>query len=107
MKIIDLRSDTVTQQTQAMRDAMLVAEVGDESTATIRRSMNWKSWRRRSWAKRRRCLSHRVRWAISLALMAHTNRGDEVIVSADCHIFEHGSRRSRRAVRGQPAYAGL
>ena len=30
MKIIDLRSDTVTQQTQAMRDAMLVAEVGDD-----------------------------------------------------------------------------
>ena len=30
MKIIDLRSDTVTKPTPAMRQAMLVAEVGDD-----------------------------------------------------------------------------
>jgi len=28
--MIDLRSDTVTKPTQAMRDAMAVAEVGDD-----------------------------------------------------------------------------
>ena len=30
MKYIDLRSDTVTQPTQEMRDAMYIAEVGDD-----------------------------------------------------------------------------
>ena len=27
---VDLRSDTVTQPTQAMRDAMVIADVGDD-----------------------------------------------------------------------------
>ena len=30
MKIIDLRSDTVTKPSEAMRQAMLTAEVGDD-----------------------------------------------------------------------------
>ncbi len=30
MKVIDLRSDTVTIPTQEMRDAMYTAEVGDD-----------------------------------------------------------------------------
>ena len=30
MKIIDLRSDTITQPTVAMREAMFRAEVGDD-----------------------------------------------------------------------------
>jgi threonine aldolase len=57
MRIIDLRSDTMTQPTDAMRRAMAEAEVGDDvfgEDPTINRA--WKKWQPQGWAKKPPCL---------------------------------------------------
>ena len=54
MPVIDLRSDTVTQPTAGMREAMAAAELGDdvygEDPTVNRLEANW----RRAWASPRR-----------------------------------------------------
>ena len=60
---IDLRSDTVTHPTPAMREAMYHAEVGDDVYGEDPPSTSWKSWRRRGWAKRPPSSSPQARWA--------------------------------------------
>lgn len=54
MPVIDLRSDTVTQPTAGMREAMAAAELGDdvygEDPTVNRLRPNW----RRAWASPRR-----------------------------------------------------
>ncbi|MBL0217321.1 MAG: PLP-dependent transferase [Myxococcales bacterium] len=91
MAVVDLRSDTVTKPTRAMRQAMADAEVGDDvygEDPTVR------------------ALEERVAdligteaalfvpsgtMANQLALKAHTRPGDEVIVSKDAHCWRHES----------------
>src|SRR6187200_1567383 len=88
---IDLRSDTVTRPTPAMRRAMAEAEVGDDvygEDPTVRR------------------LEERVAallgteaalfvptgtMANQIALKAHTRPGDEIIVGKDAHCWRHES----------------
>jgi len=66
MKTIDLRSDTVTKPTPAMRRAMMEAEVGDDVYGEDPRSTGWKS-RRRNWpANRRPYSSPRAPWETPL-----------------------------------------
>ncbi len=89
MKIIDLRSDTVTQQTQAMRDAMLVAEVGDDVYRDDPTVNELERLAAKILGKEAALFVTSGTMGNQLALMCHTHRGDEVIVSADCHIFEH------------------
>jgi threonine aldolase len=87
----DLRSDTVTRPTPAMRAAMAAAEVGDDvygEDPTVQR------------------LEERVAdllgteaalfvptgtMANQIALRAHTRPGDEVIISRDAHCWRHES----------------
>ncbi len=89
MKIIDLRSDTVTQQTQAMRDAMLVAEVGDDVYRDDPTVNELERLAAEILGKEAALLVTSGTMGNQLALMCQTRRGDEVIVGADCHIFEH------------------
>ena len=89
MKIIDLRSDTVTQQTQAMRDAMLVAEVGDDVYRDDPTVNELEKLAAKILGKEAALFVTSGTMGNQLALMAQTRRGDEVIVSANCHIFEH------------------
>src|SRR5215510_7727987 len=97
---IDLRSDTVTRPTPAMRKAMAEAEVGDDvygDDPTVRR------------------LEERVAellgteaalfvpsgtMANQIALRAHTRPGDEIILGRDAHCWRHESG-------GLAALAGL
>ena len=63
MTFIDLRSDTVTQPTPAMREAMYRAEVGDDvygEDPTVNRLEELAAER---WAKRRRCSWSAAPWA--------------------------------------------
>lgn len=91
MAIVDLRSDTVTRPTKAMRQAMADAEVGDDvygEDPTVKR------------------LEQRVAellgteaalfvptgtMANQIALKAHTKPGDEVIAGKDAHCWRHES----------------
>ena len=89
--MIDLRSDTVTKPTRAMRQAMAEAEVGDDvygEDPTVKR------------------LEDRIAgllgteaalWVPSgtmanqVALRAHTQPGDEIVIGRDAHIWRHES----------------
>ncbi len=91
MAVVDLRSDTVTRPTKAMRQAMADAEVGDDvygEDPTVK------------------ALEERVAALIGteaalfvpsgtmanqLALKAHTRPGDEIIIGKDAHCWRHES----------------
>jgi threonine aldolase len=89
--VVDLRSDTVTRPTKAMREAMANADVGDDvfgDDPTVRR------------------LQERVAellgveaalyvpsgtMANQIAIRAQTRPGDEIIISRDAHCWRHES----------------
>jgi len=89
MSIIDLRSDTVTQPTPGMREAMLRAELGDDvygEDPTVNRL--------------EKHLSGQLGFAAGLfvptgtmsnllGLMAHCGRGDEYIVGQQAHTYKY------------------
>jgi len=89
MRYIDLRSDTVTQPTQSMRDAMHVAEVGDDVYQDDPTVNELEALAAEMLGKEAALFVPSGTMSNQLALMSQTNRGDEVIVSADCHIFMH------------------
>ena len=104
MDWIDLRSDTVTKPTRAMREAMLDADVGDDvygEDPTVN------------------ALQQRLASDLGfeaglfvpsgtqsnlLALMSHCERGDEYIVGADAHTykFEGGGAAVLGSIQPQP-----
>ncbi|MEP7185736.1 MAG: low-specificity L-threonine aldolase [Rhodanobacter sp.] len=104
MHVIDLRSDTVTRPTVAMREAMLSAEVGDDvygEDPTVN------------------VLQQRLADDLGfdaglfvpsgtqsnlLALMAHCERGDEYLVGMDAHTykFEGGGAAVLGSIQPQP-----
>ncbi|MFV9685022.1 low-specificity L-threonine aldolase [Pseudomonas sp. NY15367] len=89
MPLIDLRSDTVTQPTAAMREAMMAAELGDDvygEDPTVNRLEAW--------------LANELGFAAGLfvptgtmsnllGLMAHCERGDEYIVGQQAHTYKY------------------
>jgi threonine aldolase len=104
MHVIDLRSDTVTRPTTAMRAAMLAAEVGDDvygEDPTVN------------------ALQQRLADELGfdaglfvpsgtqsnlLALLAHCERGDEYLVGMDAHTykFEGGGAAVLGSIQPQP-----
>ncbi|WP_449427566.1 low-specificity L-threonine aldolase [Rhodanobacter umsongensis] len=104
MDVIDLRSDTVTRPTTAMRAAMLAAEVGDDvygEDPTVN------------------ALQQRLADDLGfdaglfvpsgtqsnlLALLAHCERGDEYLVGMDAHTykFEGGGAAVLGSIQPQP-----
>lgn len=104
MEPIDLRSDTVTRPTPAMRAAMLAADVGDDvygEDPTVN------------------ALQQRVAADLGfeaavfvptgtqsnlIALMSHCERGDEYLVGADAHTykFEGGGAAVLGSIQPQP-----
>lgn len=89
MPVIDLRSDTVTLPTSGMREAMLVAELGDDvygEDPTVNRLEQY--------------LAAELGFAAGLfvptgtmsnllGLMAHCERGDEYIVGQQAHTYKY------------------
>ena len=89
MPVIDLRSDTVTQPTPGMREAMLAAELGDDvygEDPTVNRLEKY--------------LAAELGLAAGLfvptgtmsnllGLMAHCQRGDEYIVGQQAHTYKY------------------
>lgn len=87
--LIDLRSDTVTKPSPAMRAAMAAAEVGDDvfgDDPTVNRL------ERRAaelMGKEAALFVPSGTMANLIALLTHTNPGDEVILGDQSHIFQY------------------
>lgn len=87
MKYIDLRSDTVTQPTPAMRRAMAEAEVGDDvygEDPTINRLQEMAAERL---GKEAGLFVASGTMGNLTAVLAHCQRGDEVILGNKSHTF--------------------
>src|SRR5579859_2850626 len=89
MKVIDLRSDTVTKPTAEMRAAMLAAEVGDDvygEDPTVNRLQALAASRLGKEAAIFVCSGTQSNL---LALLAHCERGDEYIVGQQGHTYKY------------------
>lgn len=85
--LLDLRSDTVTKPTPAMRRAMADAEVGDdvlEGDPTTRRLEAVVAERL---GKEAALFFPSGSMANQAAIWVHTTPGTEILVDADAHIF--------------------
>ena len=89
MKTIDLRSDTVTQPTQAMRDAMAVALVGDDVYGDDPTMNELEAYAATLVNKEAALFVPSGTMGNQLALMTHTQRGDEIITGSHNHIVIH------------------
>jgi threonine aldolase len=87
MEIIDLRSDTVTKPTPAMREAMARAEVGDDvygEDPTVNRLQEMAAERM---GKEAGLFVPSGTMGNLAAVLAHCGRGDEVILGSKSHTF--------------------
>lgn len=87
MEVIDLRSDTVTKPTEEMRQAMYRAEVGDDvyrDDPTVNRLEELTA---REMGKEAALFVASGTMANQVAVMAHTKRGDEIILGEKSHIY--------------------
>lgn len=103
---IDLRSDTVTQPTPAMRQAMYQAEVGDDvlgEDPTVRRLEELGA---AMTGKEAGLFVVSGTMGNQVAVLTHTRRGDEVICEADAHIYlmEVGGMAALSGAQARPLH---
>ena len=89
MRYIDLRSDTVTKPTKEMREAFSNAEVGDDVYGDDPTINKLEEMSATVMGKEAALFTPSGTMANQLAIMAHTSRGDEIILGRNCHIVEH------------------
>ena len=89
MRYIDLRSDTVTQPTQEMREAMYNAEVGDDVYGDDPTVLELEQYSSNLLGKEASLFVPSGTFGNQLALFTHCQRGDEVLLGEDCHIVAH------------------
>ncbi len=89
MKYIDLRSDSVTQPTQEMREAMYTAPVGDDTFGEDPTVKNLEKLCATKMGKEAGLFVASGTMGNQIAVMTHTTRGDEMIVSSNSHIIVH------------------
>ncbi len=92
MRVIDLRSDTVTQPTPAMREAMARAEVGDDVFGEDPTVNRLEAVAAERMGKEAALFVASGTMGNLVALLAHCGRGDEVILGDLSHtfLFEQG-----------------
>jgi len=87
MKLIDLRSDTVTKPTPEMRRAMYEAEVGDDvygEDPTVNRLQERAA---EMLGKEAALFVPTGTQGNQVAILTHTRRGQEVVVEAEAHVY--------------------
>jgi len=89
MRYIDLRSDTVTHPTAAMRQAMACAEVGDDVYQDDPVTNELEALGARLLGKEAALFVPSGTMGNQLGIMSQTRRGDEILVGEDSHIFTH------------------
>lgn len=87
--MIDLRSDTVTKPSVAMRKAMADANVGDDVFAEDPTVIELQEETARILGKEAALYAPSGCMANQLAIAIHTTEGDEVLLEADAHIFNY------------------
>lgn len=89
MKVIDLRSDTVTKPSKGMREAIFNAKVGDDvfgedpTVIKLQEKCAEISGKEAALYVTTGCLGNQ------LAIKGHTKQGDEVICESEAHIFHY------------------
>ena len=89
MRYIDLRSDTVTQPTQEMRDAMQNALVGDDVYQDDPTTNELEAYAAKVLGKEAALFVTSGTMGNQLGIMAQTRRGDEIIAGSHSHIVVH------------------
>ncbi len=87
MKIIDLRSDTVTHPTQSMREAMFRAEVGDDVFGDDPTVNSLEKLAAKLTGKEAALFVPSGTMGNLICLLTHCGRGDEAILGDQSHIF--------------------
>lgn len=86
---IDLRSDTVTNPTEMMRQAMASAEVGDDVYGDDPTVNRLEALAAELLGKEAAVFVPSGTFGNQLAIMTHTKRGDEILLGDACHILMH------------------
>ena len=89
MKVLDFRSDTVTLPTPAMREAMAQAEVGDDQFGEDPTLKRLEQRSAEVVGKEAGCFVVSGIMGNLCAILAHTQRGDEVLLGELSHIFQN------------------
>lgn len=89
MKYIDIRSDTVTQPTQEMRDAMYNAVVGDDVYDEDPTIKKLEVYAAEIVGKEAALFVPSGTFGNQLSIFTHCERGNEVILDDSCHIVIH------------------
>ncbi len=89
MRYIDIRSDTVTQPTQEMRDAMFKAEVGDDVYDEDPTMKKLEEYAAEIVGKEDALFVPSGTFGNQLSIFTHCERGNEVILDDSCHIVVH------------------
>ena len=87
MKVIDLRSDTVTHPTPEMRKAMFEAEVGDDVYGEDPTVNRLEAVAARMVGKEAGLFVTSGTQSNLVAVLTHTSHGDEIILGDQAHIF--------------------
>jgi threonine aldolase len=99
--MIDLRSDTVTQPTPAMRAAMAAAEVGDDVYGEDPTVNRLEALAAERLGKEAALFVPTGTMGNLIALLVHAGRGQEVLVSDEAHIY-HFEAGGASALGGIP-----
>ncbi|MBW2558482.1 MAG: low-specificity L-threonine aldolase [Deltaproteobacteria bacterium] len=87
MKIIDLRSDTVTLPTQSMRDAIYHSDFGDDVYGEDPATNRLEKMAAEMVGKEAAILVSSGTMGNLISLLVHCGRGDEIILGDQAHIF--------------------
>ena len=109
MKLLDFRSDTVTQPTEEMRKAMASAVVGDDILGEDPTVQRLERMCATMFGKEAGLFVISGTMANQVAIMALTQLGDEIIVGEDTHIYnlEVGGLAALSGVQARPVRAEL
>jgi len=86
---VDLRSDTVTQPTPAMRTAMMEADLGDDVFQDDPTILRLEQRGAEVVGQEAGLFMASGTMGNQVAIMTHARRGNEVLVGRPCHIQEH------------------
>jgi threonine aldolase len=87
MRVVDLRSDTVTLPTEEMLEAIRTAELGDDVYGEDPTVNRLEQLAAEKMGKEAALLTTSGTQANLVSVMSQTKRGDEVILEADAHLY--------------------
>ena len=87
--LVELRSDTVTQPTEAMYQSMLKAPLGDDGLDGDPTAEELESGVATLLGKEAALFVPSGTFGNQCAIRAHTKPGDEIVVCESAHVIEH------------------